>query len=211
MANLNENMKRLRLEKGMTLTDVGEKIGVRNATVQRYESGEIKNIKHETIVKLAELFGVTPSELMGWKTADTAAPPLRPQKKGVRIPVYSSIAAGAPLEDSEVIDYEEIDAELACTGEFFALLIRDESMQPVLFVDDIVIVRKQATAETGDIAVILIDGDAATVKKIHRNHGGVMLIGYNAAIYEPHFYTNDEIESLPVQILGKVIELRRKL
>lgn len=140
-----------------------------------------------------------------------ASSPPRPRKKGVRIPVYSSIAAGAPLENSEVIDYEEIDAELARTGEFFALLIRDESMQPVLFVDDVVIVRKQATAETGDIAVILIDGDAATVKKIHRNHGGVMLIGYNAAIYEPHFYTNDEIESLPVQILGKVIELRRKL
>lgn len=211
MANLNENMKRLRLEKGMTLTDVGEKIGVRNATVQRYESGEIKNIKHETIVQLADLFGVTPSELMGWKTADTAAPPSCPQKECVRVPVFSSIAAGAPLEDSEVIDYEEIDAELARTGDFFALLIRDESMQPVLFVDDIVIVRKQATAETGDIAVILIDGDAATVKKIHKNHGGLMLIGYNAAIYEPHFYTNDEIESLPVQILGKVIELRRKL
>ena len=212
MASLNENMKRLRLEKGMTLADVGEKIGVRNATVQRYESGEIKNIKHETIVKLATLFGVTPSELMGWKATTPAAPAPRPQKKGVRIPVFSSIPAGIPIEAVEdIIDYEEINAELARTGEFLALLIRDESMQPVLFVDDVVIVRKQATAETGDIAVILIDGDAATVKKVHRNHGGVMLIGYNAAIYEPHFYTNDEIESLPVQILGKVIELRRKL
>ena len=211
MARLNENMKRLRLEKGMTLADVGEKIGVRNATIQRYESGEIKNIKQETIIKLAELFDVDPSELMGWKTAEPAALTPRPRKKGVRIPVLGSVAAGIPIEAIEdVLDYEEIDPDLARTGDFFALQIRGASMEPVLYEDDVVIVRKQPTADTGDIAIVLINGDEATVKKIHRDPSGVFLIGYNSAVYEPHFYSNEEIENLPVQILGKVIELRRK-
>ena len=114
------------------------------------------------------------------------------------------------LAVEDIIDYEEIDEELARTGEFFALQIRGASMKPVLYERDIVIVRKQSSVSTGDIAIVLINGDEATVKKIRRETGGVMLIGYNAAVYEPHFYTNEDIERLPVQILGKVVEMRRK-
>ena len=69
MANIHEKLRRLRLEKGMTLADVSKKIGVNEATVQRYESGQIRNIKQKTIVKLAELFGVAPLDLMGWEAA----------------------------------------------------------------------------------------------------------------------------------------------
>ena len=69
MANIHEKLRRLRLEKGMTLADVGKKIGVNEATVQRYESGQIRNIKQKTIVKLAELFSVAPLDLMGWEAA----------------------------------------------------------------------------------------------------------------------------------------------
>lgn len=77
MASLNENIKRLRIKNRMTLSEVGEKIGVKNATVQRYESGAIKTMKTETIVKLAAVFGVAPSELMGWEDEGDAAPARR--------------------------------------------------------------------------------------------------------------------------------------
>ena len=214
MGTFSERLKASMRAENMKAVELHELTGISKASISEYLSGNYEP-KQRNIFKIAQALNVSPSYLRGVdiaaQSSTPAAPAPRPQKKGVRVPVFFSIVADAPLEDSEVIDYEAIDAELARTGDFFALLIRDESMQPVLFVDDIVIVRKQATAETGDIAVILIDGDAATVKKIHRNHGGLMLIGYNAAIYEPHFYTNDEIESLPVQILGKVVELRRKL
>lgn len=212
MKSMNERISARRKELGLTLDEVAAFVGVNKGTVSRWESGEIDNMRRDKIAKLADVLKVSPLFIMGIQDTTPAAPAPRPQKKGVRIPVFSSIPTDIPIEAVEdIIDYEEIDAELARTGDFFALLIRDESMQPVIFVDDVVIVRKQSTAETGDIAVILIDGDAATVKKIHRNHGGLMLIGYNSAIYEPHFYSNEEIENLPVQILGKVIELRRKL
>lgn len=70
MVGINERIKEMRNRKGLTLLEVSKYIGVKEATVQRYESGNIKNIKHETICKLAELFGCDPSYLMGWSTND---------------------------------------------------------------------------------------------------------------------------------------------
>lgn len=66
MATIQERIRARRLEKGYTLLEVAEKLGVKEATMQRYESGEIKNIKHDTIVKLAEILNCAPQYLMGW-------------------------------------------------------------------------------------------------------------------------------------------------
>lgn len=66
MSILNERIKERRLDLGLTLLDVAEQLGVKEATMQRYESGQIKNIKHETIVALADIFKCTPAYLMGW-------------------------------------------------------------------------------------------------------------------------------------------------
>jgi repressor LexA len=130
---------------------------------------------------------------------------------GVRIPVLGKVVAGVPLEAiTDIIDYEEIEPELAKTGEFFALQIRGDSMEPKLYEGDVVIVKKQPTVDSGETAIILINGDEATVKQVKEMPAGIMLIGHNTAVYEPHFYSNEEIEKLPVQILGKVVELRRK-
>lgn len=70
MATLNERIKEMRKKKGLTLLEVAEYLGVQEATVQRYESGNIKNLKHETICKLAELFGCDPRYLVGWSESD---------------------------------------------------------------------------------------------------------------------------------------------
>lgn len=67
MSTINDRIKERRLAKDLTLLDVAEFLGVKEATAQRYESGEIKNIKHETIASLAELFKCSPAYLMGWE------------------------------------------------------------------------------------------------------------------------------------------------
>mgnify|MGYP000872581000 FL=1 len=197
----------------MKAVELHELTGISKASISEYLSSNYEP-KQRNIFKIAQALDVSPSYLMG--VSDTpqntsAAPPQRPRKKGVRIPVLGSVAAGVPIEAVEdVIDYEEIEEQLARTGDFFALQVRGASMEPVLYEGDVVIVRKQSSVSTGDIAIVLINGDEATVKKIRCETGGVMLIGYNAAVYEPHFYTNEDIERLPVQILGKVVEMRRK-
>ena len=202
-------IKEYRKLKRMTQKELGAKIGVKHNTVSGYENGT-NEPEQDILFKIAAALDVSINDLFP-ETRSNAAD-IRHRKKGVRIPVLGYVAAGIPLEAIEdIIDYEEIDEELARTGDFFALQVHGESMEPVLYEDDVVIVCKQPTADTGDIAIVLINGDEATIKKIKREREGVMLIGYNTAVYEPHFYSNEEIENLPVQILGKVIELRRKL
>ena len=202
-------IKEYRKLKRMTQKELGEKIGVKHNTVSGYENGT-NEPEQDILFKIAAALDVSINDLFPETRSD--ATNIRRRKKGVRIPVLGYVVAGIPIEAIEdIIDYEEIDEELARTGDFFALQVRGESMEPVLYEDDVVIVRKQPTADTGDIAIVLINGDEATIKKIKRERDGVMLIGYNTSVYEPHFYSNEEIENLPVQILGKVIELRRKL
>ena len=75
---------------------------------------------------------------------------------------------------------------------------------------NVVIVKKQDDVESGEIAIVLINGDDATVKRVKKQAGGITLIATNTSVYEPHYYSNEEILSLPIRILGKVVELRAK-
>lgn len=77
------------------------------------------------------------------------------------------MAAGIPIEAIEdVIDYEEISEELAHTGDFFALKIKGDSMEPRICNGDVVIVRKQNYAESGDLVIVLVNGDSANLQKV---------------------------------------------
>ena len=123
------------------------------------------------------------------------------------MPVLGRVAAGIPIDAiKEIIDWEDIRTA-AGDGKYFGLQIKGHSMEPKISDGDIVIVRRQPDVDSGDIAVVLVNGDDTTVKKSPQ---GVTLIPSNPA-YEPMYYTNAEIESLPVQILGRVVELRAKL
>ncbi len=212
MKSVGQNIKEQRLKNKLTLLEVANKLGVKEATMQRYESGEIKNIKHDTIVKLAKIFSCSPAYLMGWEEDEKQNQENQtalPRKKGVRIPVLGEVIAGVPIEAIEdVLDYEEISEDMAAKGEHFALKVKGDSMEPVFYAGDIVIVRQQPTADSGDIVIALVNGDESTIKKLKLTDDGLMLIPANPA-YEPMYYTRKQIDSLPVSIIGKVVELRR--
>lgn len=145
----------------------------------------------------------------GIEKADLVEPPRQKKNKFI-IPVMGKVAAGYPIEAVEnIIDYEEISETMARQGEFFALRIQGDSMQPKFSEGDVVIVRKQETVDNGDIAIIMVNGDEATIKKVQRFDGGINLIPTNPA-YNIITYTNKEIIDLPVKCLGKVVELRAK-
>jgi len=129
---------------------------------------------------------------------------------GKSIPVLGDVAAGIPIEAiTDIVDYEEIDAAMAATGEFFALRIKGASMEPRMKEGDVVIVRQQDTADTGDTVVVLVNGDGATVKKIKFGSDGITLLSSNPA-YDPIFYSAAEVQQLPVRVIGRVVELRAK-
>lgn len=132
------------------------------------------------------------------------------QKKGVTINVLGYVAAGIPIDAIEnVIDTEEISENLAKTGNFFGLQIHGDSMEPRICDGDVVIVRQQSTAENGEIVIAIVNGDKATCKRLRKYRDGIELISFNPA-YKPMFYSNKEIQNIPVQIIGKVVELRGK-
>lgn len=130
--------------------------------------------------------------------------------RGVRIPVYGDVAAGIPIEATEnIVDYEEIPPSLAAGGSYFGLRVRGNSMEPRICEGDVVIVRKQDDADTGDIAIVLVAGDSATVKRIKKEPSGLSLIPNNPA-YNTMYFSAEETRTLPVKIIGKVVELRGK-
>lgn len=143
-------------------------------------------------------------------TVDVAAQDFLPQTGGVWVPVLGKIAAGIPIEAvEEILDYEEIPASLASQGEFFALKVSGNSMEPRILDGDVVIVRQQSDADSGEVVVVIVNGEAVTVKRIKKRPEGIMLMPTNPA-YTTMFYSNKEIEELPVVIIGKVVELRGK-
>ena len=132
--------------------------------------------------------------------------------KGVRIPVLGRVAAGIPIEAiTDVDDWEEIPESMAKTGEYFALRITGNSMEPRMLDGDVVIVKRQSDVDNGDVAVVLVNGNDATVKQITKSETGLTLIGWNLAVYTPRTYNKKECRELPVSILGKVVEIRGKL
>ena len=131
-------------------------------------------------------------------------------RKGVVINVLGRVAAGIPIEAIEdVIDTEEITEELASTGEFFGLQIHGKSMEPRMKEGDIVIVRKQDDAESGDIVIAMVNGDEATCKKLIKHEQGISLVSFNSE-FEPMYFTPIDIQEKPVKIIGRVVELRAK-
>lgn len=195
------NLKAARKAKGLTQTEVAQAIGLTQNGYSYWENGKAK-IDKDQILKLAALFEVSVDYLLG----NTEVP----VSSGVRIPVLGDVAAGIPIEAiTDIVDYEEIDAALARTGEFFGLRIKGASMEPRMREGDVVIVRQQETAETGDTVVVLVNGDSATVKKIKYGQDGITLLPTNPA-YDPMFYTAAEVEDLPVRVIGRVVELRAK-
>ncbi len=198
-------LRELRENLGKMQKVVAYELGIAPNTYSQYESGK-REPDRKTLIKIADYFNTSTDYILG---RDVSTRPLD-DKNGVWIPVLGQVQAGLPTTAVEnIIDYEQINRDMSGTGEFFALRVKGDSMEPKFTEGDVVIVRKQSTASDGDIVIALVNGDDATIKKIKIRPEGIILTPLNSQ-YEPMFYNNDEIETLPVTIIGKVVELRAK-
>lgn len=124
-----------------------------------------------------------------------------------RIPVLGRVAAGIPLNAVEyIIDYEEVDDTLASLGELFGLKIKGDSMTPRICDGDVVIVKRQPVADSGDIVIASLNGDDAVCKRL-MIYGKTILLRSNNPAYDDIDVTSRE----DFHIIGKVVELRGKL
>lgn len=202
---LGDRLRALREQSGKTQRELATLLCINRVSYTQYENNK-RTPPPDTLRKLAIIFNVSVDYLLGNDVMKTSA-----AKKGVKIPVLGRVVAGVPIEAiQEILDYEEITPELAATGDFFALKIRGHSMEPRMLEGDVVIVRRQDDVDSGDVAIVLVNGNEATVKRVKKQKDGITLIATNTSVYEPHFYSNAEIADLPVRILGRVVELRGK-
>ncbi len=125
--------------------------------------------------------------------------------------VYGTIPAGIPMECIEdIMDTEEISADMLRGGkQYFGLRVKGNSMEPEYLDGDTLILEKVDDCESGDDCVVMVNGNDGTFKRVFKNENGIILQPLNPS-YSPMVYTNEQIETLPIKILGIVVEFRRK-
>ena len=205
--NFSERLKALRESRGISQDKLAADLGKSKSLICMYEGGR-RTPPFETQELIADYFNVGLDYLMG--RDDVYMSLSVPSNNAHRIPVLGNVAAGIPIEMIEdIIDYEEIPANWGNKNDFFCLQIKGDSMKPKMDEGDVLVVRKQSDAETGDTVIFTVNGDMASCKRLRKTDNGLMFIPLNKD-YDPMIYSWEEVEELPVRILGKVIELRAK-
>ena len=185
-------------ESGLKKSEIVRRSGVSRSNLYKILTGNTENIGIETAKDICNAIGLDFYKLTG-------------KEAGIKIPVLGIVPAGIPLDAIEdILDYEEISPAMARSGDYFALKVKGNSMLPKILEGDVLIVRKQDDANSGDICVVMVNGNDATVKKIQKEADGIRLIPNNPE-FDTVFYTNKQIEDLPVKVIGRAVEIRRGL
>ena len=195
-----------RIARGLTVNYVEDYIGVPHGYMDSFNE-----LSEGEIYKLAILLNTTYEYLMGMTDDPRIS---TDDRTGVKIKLFGEVAAGIPIKQIDNFDpddessWEEINRSTARNGIYFALRIKGDSMEPRIMNGDRVIVRYQETVESGQTAVVAINGDTATCKKVIWDEQGGMILMSNNPAYAPRYFTAEQIQKLPVRILGRVVEIR---
>ncbi len=200
-------IKELRKQMRINQQELAKKVNTTQSNISSWEH-EKWQPDNNTLIKLSNIFNCSVDYILGLDDNKNSTPASKPN----RIPVLGKIPAGIPIEMIEdIIDYEEINPEMLRGGkEYFALKVNGDSMSPKFLKDDILIIRKQDTCDNGAFAIVAVNGDDATFKKVIKKDNYIILQPLNSN-HEAVLYTMEEIEKLPVRILGVVVEIRRSI
>lgn len=194
--NIDYYMNRMGLER----KELAKALGVPYSSLTDWMNGN-SYPRIDKIQKMADFFGVEKSDLVEPRSAMKSV-------KATKLPILGQVAAGPAIEMIENIEGDIIlDSKLS--EDCFALRIKGDSMSPRIMNGDVVIVKKQSDVESGEIAIVAVNGDEATCKRIKKYRDGIELIPINPT-FPVQFFSVDEIETKPITIIGKVVELRAK-
>jgi len=218
---INEMIKKRRLELGLTLKDVAASLGVAESTVLRYERKDIQNMGIDKIVQLAKVLKCSPADLLGW---DTNQLPLEDaievinaititgenEEENAKIKLFGSLPAGIPIDAiTDVIGYERIPAAWQTDGRhYIALRVKDISLYPRYLDGDLLIIRLTPNIRNGCDAIVYLDGADATLRQVQTNDDGSLTFKPYNPEYPPKTYPTG---ADGVAILGVVVQMRRTL
>lgn len=200
-----------RLNKAITLRnmkpiELSEKTGIDKSKISSYMSGRYK-AKQDGVYLLAQALNVSEVWLMGYNVPMESIPIKKINK--IKIPVLGKVKAGYNyLAQENIIGYESID-NVSDPENYYALQVTGDSMEPLFSDGDIAIVHKQDDFDSGNTCIILVNGDEATVKKVVKMDDGIDLIAMNP-YYPVRHFTKNEMNEIPVKVIGKVVEARKR-
>lgn len=197
-----KNLQRLRKLKNISMNELAESIGVSQSTISDWENGK-KMPRSGSIQKIADYFNVPKTELLIEKN-ESQGLSLYPISQLVNIPILGTITCGQPILAVENFEGYRYEAEESLpAGNLFYLKTRGNSMTPTIPEGSFVLIKEQPDVEDGEIAAVIVNGDdEATLKRVKRQNGLVMLIADNPN-YAPIIITPDT----PAKIIGKAVKV----
>lgn len=198
--NFQTIMKTKRKQLGLTLKEIADKMEVTEATVQRWESGNIKTLRQGRISQLADILQTTPAYLMGWEDEDFLPANVIPIPKMKRVPMLGDIACGEPIFAEEQFG-EYIEADIK--ADFCLRAVGDSMIGARILDGDIVFIRKQEMVENGEIAAVLIENEATLKRVYYYPEKAKIVLSPENPKYEPFVFIGEELNE--IKILGKAI------
>ena len=196
---IGNNIYKLRSKLGLTQNELGQRVNLTKSAINNYEKG-FREPNIATLNKLAEVFNCSVDDIVSGG-----------DPRYITINVYGFIPAGIPLECIEdIIGTEDLPIDMVDSDkQYFGLKIKGDSMEPEYLNNDIIILEKCSDAENGSDCVVMVNGYEGTFKRIKKSSSGITLLPLNKK-YKPMEYSVQDIQNLPIRIIGKVVELRRR-
>lgn len=216
--DLGEYLKKLRNDKHLSLREVNHITDISYSHLNMIENGK-RNVTPALLRVLADLYCVDYLDLYekaGYidLIEDEKKRVYKLDKLGnsvVSVNILGTVKAGYDyLAQENIIGTVDVETSLVGDGsDFFALKVKGDSMSPIFIEDDIVIVKRQNDCENNEIAIVIVNGDEGTIKKVRKTEQGIILQPLNPT-YTPLIFTNEEIKNMPVTIVGVVKQLKRE-
>lgn len=188
----------------MKQAELAEKIMVSQSSLSGYENGKFEP-DSKTLLKIANFFHVSVDYILG---GDIFLPK---EKFLVKVPVYKNVLYSGQKPTPIFFYYQEMDPSDSQTNDYFGLYMDKDFLEPRICSGDLLIARKQSQVPNGSIAVIQTGKDEVVVKKVWKlSTNEIMLLSFNPK-YEPDIYTCEQASSMPVRILGLVVEFHAKI
>lgn len=216
---IGERIKKLREDKNISVDKLAELIGKNRATIYRYESNEIEKLPTSVLEPLCKALNTTPAYLMGWTDIEKDVNKKTKEKSNLSAihdtniymrPVYNSVAAGfGTVADNTVVDY--MPTYIGCPSEqelYIWVNVSGDSMSPLIDDGSKILIKKQTSVDSGQIAVVLIDNEDAVVKKVMYGDDWIELQSVNP-YYPPRRFEGADVQR--IQILGLVKEVSKTL
>lgn len=199
-----DRLKALRKSRKMSQGSLASELGISQQAVGKWETGR-STPDPVTLKTIADIFHVSADFLLG-RAEQSDKDQTGGSAGQVQVPVLGRVKAGyGALAFQE--DYGTEPANIGRSTDYFYLIVHGDSMEPRIHSGDLALVHKQQDVENGELAVVLVDGEEGTLKRVIKKEGAVILQPFNQS-YQPQIFIGEEIEQLTV--VGKVVETKTK-